>query len=68
MSSHIKIQAHNNWQTGHVEVMVSAFLRLPNSTNAVESHNQLCKGATPYTLSVALMAVYKIDRPQHCNI
>ena len=29
------------------------FRRLPNLTNAVESYNQLCKGATPDVLNVA---------------
>ena len=47
--------------SAYSEMDSSTFLRLPNSTNAVESHNWLCKGATPDTLSVALMAVYKID-------
>ena len=36
-------------------------MRLPNSTNAVESHNRLCKGATPDVLNVAMMSTYKLD-------
>lgn len=39
----------------------SIFKKLPNSTNAVESYNWLCIGATPDVLSVALMTTYKLD-------
>lgn len=39
----------------------STFDRLPSSTNAVESHNRLCKGSTPDSLNVAMMATYKLD-------
>ena len=37
------------------------FHRLSNSTNTVESYNQLCKGPTPDVLSVAMMTIYKLD-------
>ena len=39
----------------------SAFDKIPNTTNAVESHNRCSKGSTPDILKVALMATYKID-------
>ena len=39
----------------------STFDRLPSSTNAVESYNRLCKGPTPDSLDVAMMATYKLD-------
>ena len=37
------------------------FHRLPNSTNAVESYNRLCKGPNSGVLSVAMMMIYKLD-------
>ena len=43
------------------EMESSVFHRLPNSTNAVESYNRLCKGPTPDVLSVAMMTTYKLD-------
>ena len=39
----------------------TAFNKLPNTTNAVESHNRCSKGSCPDILKVALMATYKID-------
>ena len=43
------------------EMDSSVFHQLPNSTNAVESYNRLCKGPTPDVLSVAMMTTYKLD-------
>lgn len=37
------------------------FQLIPNTTNAVESHNRVSKGSRPDILKVALMATYKID-------
>ena len=37
------------------------FYQLPDSTNAVESYNRLCKGPTPDVLSVAMMTTYRLD-------
>ena len=37
------------------------FHRLPNSTNAVELYNRLCKGPTPDVLSVTMMMTYRLD-------
>ena len=34
---------------------------LPNSTNAVESYNRLCKRPTLDVLSVAMMTTYRLD-------
>lgn len=39
----------------------TAFDKIPNTTNAVESHNRCSKGSSPDILKVALMATYKID-------
>ena len=39
----------------------STFLKLPNSTNAVESYNRLSKRALPDTLGVAMMTTYQLD-------
>ena len=39
----------------------TAFNKLPDTTNAVESHNRCSKGSCPDILKVALMATYKID-------
>ena len=43
------------------EMNSSTFFKLPNSTNAVELHNRLSKGATQDVLSVAMMTTYKLD-------
>ena len=43
------------------EMESSVFYRLPDSTNAVESYNRLCKGPTPDVLSVAMMTTYRLD-------
>ena len=43
------------------EMTSSTFLKLPNSTNAVESHNRLSKGTSQDVLSVAMMTTYKLD-------
>ena len=40
---------------------VANFYKLPNSTNAVESYNRLCKGSLPDPLGVAMMATYRQD-------
>ena len=37
------------------------FDTVPNSTNAVESHNRASKGSSPNILKVALMSTYKVD-------
>ena len=37
------------------------FNLLPNSTNAVESHNRCSKGTAPDILKVALLSTYKKD-------
>ena len=37
------------------------FLRLPTSTNAVESHNRLSKVDRPEILRVAMLTTYKVD-------
>lgn len=37
------------------------FNSLPNSTNAVESHNRFCKGDHPETLKLAMLSTYKED-------
>lgn len=34
---------------------------VPNSTDAVESHNRASKGSSPDILRVALMSTYKVD-------
>ena len=39
----------------------TAFDKIPNTTNAVESHNHCSKGSSPDILKVAPMATYKID-------
>lgn len=38
-----------------------AFDEIPDTTNAVESHNCCSKGSSPDILKVALMATYKLD-------
>lgn len=43
------------------DMKTSTFQKLPNSINAVESYNRLCKGATPDILNVAMMTTYKLD-------
>ncbi len=37
------------------------FKDLPDTTNAVESHNRVSKGRSPDILGVAMMATYKVD-------
>ena len=44
----------------HLHCTNTAFDKIPNTTNAVESHNHCSKGSTPDILKVALMATYKI--------
>ena len=46
-----------------VDMDVGTFKKLPNSTNADKSYNQLCKQATPDVLNVhvATMTTYKLD-------
>lgn len=39
----------------------AAFDKIPDTTNAVESHNRCSKGSSPDILKVALMATYEID-------
>ena len=39
----------------------TVFDKIPNITNAVESHNRCSKGSSPDILNVALMSTYKID-------
>ena len=39
----------------------TTFQQIPNSTNAVESYNRLCKGSSPDPLEVAMMTTYKLD-------
>ena len=39
----------------------ATFQQIPNSTNAVESYNRLCKGSSPDPLEVAMMTTYKLD-------
>ncbi len=45
----------------HAVMERELFNSLPNSTNAVESHNRLSKNRDPDILKVALIATYKID-------
>ena len=40
---------------------VDAFQSLPDSTNAVESHNRCSKGDKPDTLKIAMLSTYKLD-------
>ena len=37
------------------------FIKLPTSTNAVESHNRLSKVQKPEILRVAMLTTYKVD-------
>ena len=37
------------------------FQNIPNSTNAVESHNRLSKLSKPEVLCAALLTTYKVD-------
>ena len=37
------------------------FTALPNTTNAVESHNRLSKTTHPEILKVAMLTTYKVD-------
>ena len=39
---------------------VDAFQSLPDSTNAVESHNRCSKGEKPDTLKIAMLSTYKL--------
>lgn len=46
------------------EVGPDQFARLPNSTNAVESHNRFGKATHPLPLKAAMMSTYKEDMGQ----
>ena len=39
----------------------TVFDKIPDTTNAVESHNRCSKGSSPDILKVALMSTYQID-------
>ena len=43
------------------EMGVDVFQSLPDSTNAVESHNRCSKGDKPDTLKIAMLSTYKLD-------
>ena len=43
------------------EMSEEQFLKLPKTTNAVESHNRLSKVGKPEILRVAMLTTYKID-------
>ena len=46
----------------HFSVMSEQqFQSLPNTTNAVESHNRLSKADQPEMLKIAMLTTYKID-------
>ena len=46
----------------HFSVMSEQqFQSLPNTTNAVESHNRLSKADQPEILKIAMLTTYKID-------
>lgn len=44
------------------------FQKLPNSTNAVESHNRFGKSTHPQSLKVAMMATYREDMAKSLQI
>lgn len=43
------------------EMSTTTFQKLPNTTNAVESYNRLCKGSSSDSLGIAMMTTYKLD-------
>ena len=43
------------------EMGVDVFQSLPDSTNAVKSHNRCSKGDKPDTLKIAMLSTYKVD-------
>ena len=45
----------------YADMSETTFQQIPNSTNAVESYNRLCKGNSPDPLEVAMMTTYKLD-------
>ena len=48
--------------SSHFSTMTNEqFKTLPNSTNAVESHNRLSKTPKPEILSAAMLTTYKVD-------